>query len=466
MSSFVLSKLDSNHVNEISEANNDPTWLRDYRKNALAVFQQLPQEVSPLYNKYSDANKMDSDQITFSLSSDSTIPDFVKDRLLEIGENPSIVQIGTNIHKINLPSELKDKGVIICSIQDAIKNHADKIKKSFEETDSKRDKYIALNNAFFNSGIFIYIPKNLVLEQAIHVVSSLSLDQTSTISRNVIVSGENSKASIIQEIYAPQGAKQQAYLELLDVSVSPNGQFDLVTLQAMDETAVNFSSRAARIERDGRMNWYLGLFGSHLSRYKVDNFLDGPGATAQDTEVVFGNKNQSYDLASNLIHNAPSTIGRVLEKSVLKDTAKSLFKGMIRIEKDAHHAESYLSGHSILLDKGAKSDSIPGLEIFTNDVKATHSASVAQMDEEQIFYLATRCLSKSDAQKIIVEGFLEPLSRKMSYQVRAWISYLIDSKWAGRNLTIKTDEQLKAMLEVEETRYRETDTFESHYKYR
>ena len=466
MSSFVLSKLGSSHIEEISEANNDPAWLREYRKNAFAMFQQLPQEVSPLYNKYSDANKMDSEQITFSLSSDSTIPDFVKDRLLEIGENPSIVQIGTNIHKINIPSELRDKGLVICSIHDAIKNYDDKIKKSFEQTDSKRDKYIALNNAFFNSGIFIYIPKNLILEKAIHVVSSLSLDQTSTISRNVIIAEENSKASIVQEIYAPQAAKQQAYLELLDVSISPNSQFDLVTLQAMDETAVNFSSRVARIERDGRMNWYLGLFGSHLSRYKVDNFLNGPGATAQDTEVVFGNKNQSYDLASNLIHNAPSTIGKVLEKSVLKDTSKSLFKGMIRIEKDAHHAESYLSGHSILLDKGAKSDSIPGLEIFTNDVKATHSASVAQMDEEQIFYLATRCLSKSDAQKIIVEGFLEPLSRKMSYQVRAWISYLIDSKWAGRNLTIKTDEQLKAMLEVEETRYRETDTFESHYKYR
>jgi len=466
MSSFTLSKLNSSHIEEISEANNDPVWLKEYRRNAFTIYQQLPPEVSPLYNKYSDANKMDSEQITFNLSSDSTLPDFVKDRLSEIGENPSIVQIGTNIYKINIPSPLKEKGLVLCSIHDAIINHSDKIKKSFDQTDSKRDKYIALNNAFFNSGIFIYIPKNLILEEAIHVISSLSLDQTSTISRNVIVAEENSKASIVQEIYAPQAKKQQAYLELLDVSVSPNSQLYMVTLQAMDETAVNFSSRVARIDRDGRMNWYLGLFGSHLSRYKVDNFLNGPGATAQDTEVVFGNKNQSYDLASNLIHNAPSTIGRVLEKSVLKDTAKSLFKGMIRIEKDAHHAESYLSGHSILLDKGAKSDSIPGLEIFTNDVKATHSASVAQMDEEQIFYLATRCLSKSDAQKIIVEGFLEPLSRKMSYQVRAWISYLIDSKWAGRNLTIKTDEQLKAMLEVEETRYRETDTFESHYKYR
>jgi Fe-S cluster assembly protein SufB/Fe-S cluster assembly protein SufD len=112
MSSFVLSKLGSNHVEEISEANNDPTWLREYRKNAFAIFQQLPQEVSPLYNKYSDANKMDSEQITFSLSSDSTVPDFVKDRLSEIGENASIVQIGTNIHKIHIPSELKETSIL------------------------------------------------------------------------------------------------------------------------------------------------------------------------------------------------------------------------------------------------------------------------------------------------------------------------------------------------------------------
>src|SRR5579864_5681186 len=123
MSSFVLSKLDSNHIEEISEANNDPVWLREYRKNAFVIYQQLPPEVSPLYNKYSDANKMDPDQITFSLSSDSTIPEFVKDRLSEIGDNPSIVQIGTNIHKINIPSDLQSKGLVICSIQDAIKNH-------------------------------------------------------------------------------------------------------------------------------------------------------------------------------------------------------------------------------------------------------------------------------------------------------------------------------------------------------
>jgi FeS assembly protein SufD len=466
MSSFVLSKLGPNHIEEISAANNEPSWLKEYRKNSFSIYQKLPPEVSPLYNKYSDANRMNSEEVTFSLSSDSTVPDFVKDRMTELADNPSVVQIGTNIHKINLPSELKSKGLVICSMQDAIKDHPDKIKKSFELTDPKTDKYTALNNAFFNSGIFIYIPSGLVLEKTIHLISSLSMDQTSTISRNVVIGEENCKASVVQELYAPNSAKQQAYLELLNVIVNQNTELDVITLQAMDQSAINFSTRKANIGRDGRMNWYLGLFGSLLSRYKIDNYLTGIGANATDTEVVFGNKNQSFDITSNLIHEAPSTTGRVLEKSVLKDTSKSLFKGMIRIEKEAHHAESYLSGHSILLDKGAKSDSIPGLEIFTNDVKATHSASVAQIDDEHLFYLGTRCLNKSDAQKIIVEGFLEPLSRKMSYQIRAWITYLIDSKWIGRELSIKSDEKLKELLEIEETRYRETDIFESHYKYR
>jgi len=143
-----------------------------------------------------------------------------------------------------------------------------------------------------------------------------------------------------------------------------------------------------------------------------------------------------------------------------------LFKGMIRINEEAAHSSSFLSGRSILLDKGAKSDAIPGLEILTNDVKATHSASVAQIDEEQIFYLGSRCLSRSEAERIIVEGFLEPLSRSMSHQVRAWIAYLIESKWQNEELSINNDEQLKAIVEVEETRYNENAEIEQHYKYR
>jgi len=234
----------------------------------------------------------------------------------------------------------------------------------------------------------------------------------------------------------------------------------------MDQSTVNFSTRRTHLAQDAKINWYLGLFGSMLSRYRLDYDLNGTGAAVNDAQVVFGNNDQSFDLNTIVNHNAQSTDGKVVEKSILKDTSKSLFKGMIRINEQAAHSTSFLSGRSILLSKGAKSDSIPGLEILTNDVKATHSASVAQMDDEQIFYLGTRCLSYSEAERIIVEGFLEPLSRTMSHQVRAWISNIIESKWANKELTINMDENLKAIVEVEETRYNENEEVEQHYKYR
>jgi Fe-S cluster assembly protein SufB/Fe-S cluster assembly protein SufD len=466
MQNLALSTIGFSHIDEISSSKNEPDWLKEYRKNSLSVYQKLPLETSPLYNKYTDANKMDPEQVSLTINSDKSVPEFLTNRLKELANETCIVQIGSNIHKINLPDELQKKGLVISSIDDALKNYTDIIQKTLESTNSKEDKYTALNNAAFNSGIFIYVPRNLILEKPIHIVSSLSVDGVSTISRNVIVTEDNSKASIVQELYAPKTSHQQAYLELLNVSVGQNSQLDGTTLQIMDNSAVNFSTRKSNIAQDGKINWYLGLFGAMLSRYRIDYYLNGSGASANDSEVVFGNDNQSFDLSSNVNHEKPSTEARVIEKSILKDKSKSLFKGMIRIKEHASKSNSFLSGRSILLDKGAKSDSIPGLEIFTNDVKATHSASVAQIDEEQIFYLQTRCLTREESERIIVEGFLEPLSRTMSYQVRAWISYLIESKWEGRDMSIKNDEQLKALVEVEETRYNENAEIEQHYKYR
>ena len=136
---------------------------------------------------------------------------------------------------------------------------------------------------------------------------------------------------------------------------------------------INFLNRKAFVERDAKMSWSLALFGSQLSRYKVDSIMQGPGALAEDVEIIFGIGNQSFGITSNLIHVAPNTRGKVLVKSVLKDTSQSLFKGMIKIHKNAKATESYLqAGHAILLNKGAKSDAIPGLGIECNEVRATH----------------------------------------------------------------------------------------------
>jgi len=466
MSQISLSSIDSSLIEEISSKRNEPNWLREYRKNSLSVYHDLPAEVSPLYNKYTDARKMNPEQVSLSTSSDSSVPDFLAKRLDEIKNEISIVQIGSNIHSININDELKSNGLVISSLDDALQNHSELIQKALEDSNSKEDKYTALNNAAFNSGVFVHVPQNLTIDKPIHLVSCLSLDGISTISRNMIIAEKNTQASVVQELYAPKMSKQQAYLELLDTRVGENSKLDFTTLQIMDQSTVNFSTRRTHLAQDSKINWYLGLFGSMLSRYRLDYDLNGTGAAVNDAQVIFGNNDQSFDLNTIVNHNAQSTEGKVVEKSILKDTSKSLFKGMIRINEQAAHSNSFLSGRSILLSKGAKSDSIPGLEIFTNDVKATHSASVAQVDDEQIFYLGTRCLSHSEAERIIVEGFLEPMSRIMSYQVRAWLANIIESKWMNKELTINMDEHLKSIVEVEEVRYNENEEVEQHYKYR
>ncbi len=466
MSQLTLSSIDSSLVEQISAKKNEPDWLKEYRKNSLSVYHDLPQEVSPLYNKYTDARRMNPEQVSLSLDSDSSIPDFLTKRLDEIKNETSIVQIGSNIHSTNVQDELKSKGLIISSLDDALEDYSKLIQKTLEGSNSKEDKYTALNNAAFNSGIFIYIPQNMIIDKPIHLITCLSLDRTSTISRNIIVAEKNTQASIVQELYAPKTSKQQAYLELLNTSIGENTKLNFTTMQIMDQSTVNFSTRSTSLAQDAKINWYIGLFGAMLSRYRINYHLNGTGASVNDAEVIFGNNDQSFDLNTIVNHNAQSTEGKVVEKSILKDTSKSLFKGMIRINEQAAHSNSFLSGRSILLSKGAKSDSIPGLEIFTNDVRATHSASVAQLDDEQIFYLGTRCLSYSEAERIIVEGFLEPLSRTMSFQVRAWIANIIESKWTNKELTINMDEQLKSVIEVEETRYNENEEVEQHYKYR
>lgn len=464
--SQTLSTISINHIDEISSLKNEPDWLKAYRKNSLSIYESLPIETSPLYNKYTDAKKMDPQQVSLSVSTNDTIPAFLQKRLGELENEICIIQIGTHIHKINLPEDLKSKGLVISSIGDAIKNNSELVRKSLESSNANNDKFTALNNAAFNSGVFIHIPKNLILENPIHVLICLSEDGISTISRNIVFADESSKGTIVQELYSSKSEKQQAYLELFNTNAAPNSHLDVTTLQMMDQSTVNFSTRRTVLGQDAKVNWYSGLFGSELSRYKIEYFLNGSGATANDSEVVFGNDEQSFDIQTDVNHEAPSTEGRVVEKSILRNKAKSLFKGMIRIKENASKSNSFLSGRSILLDKDAKSDAIPGLEIFTNDVKATHSASVAQIDEEQIFYLKTRCLSHEEAERTIVEGFLEPLSRKMSFQVRAWIAYLIESKWDEKELTINTDEELAKFVEVEETRYNEDAEIEQHYKYR
>jgi Fe-S cluster assembly scaffold protein SufB len=493
-----LSLISKENYNEIiSRHNDEPDWISEMRKKAISQFNALPSEISPLYSKYTGLRLLEPEKIFFTNAESTTLSDDLKVRMDEVKSNPCLIMYGSSIVHINIPEHLAKSGLIISSIQDAFKNHSEILKRHFENNAGNygEDRFLALGLSSFQSGFFIYIPKNLIIKEPIRIVYSLKDDNMSSICRNIVISDIGSKATIVQELYssnnspntvtnesksgnvqetnvfleknASKNGNQQCYFEVLECGVKPTAQLEFITLQAMDLSTVNISSRKGFVEQDGKMSWYSGMFGTKLCRYKVDNIMKGQGAISEDVEIIFGTEKQFFDVSSNLDHIGFSTRGRVMVKSVMKDESTSLFKGMIKIRKNAKASESYLTGHAILLNKGAHSDAIPGLEIETNEVRATHAASVSQIDEEQIFYLMCRGLDRESAKREIVHGFVEPLSRKMDPFVRAWISYLFENKWTGKPLLLKTDEVMEGILEVEKSRYKETaDIFEKHYKYR
>ena len=213
MEQIALSSIQNSLIEEISSSRNEPDWLKEYRKNSLSIYEGLPVEVSPLYNKYTDAKRMDPKKVSISSNSDSKIPDFLSRRIDEMKNETRIIQIGSNISSLSISDELKTKGVIVSSIDDALKQNNEIIQNAIQSSNSNEDKYTALNNAAFNSGIFVYIPKNQIIDEQIHILSCLSEDGISTISRNVVVVEDNAKANIVQELYSPSN-EHQAYLEL------------------------------------------------------------------------------------------------------------------------------------------------------------------------------------------------------------------------------------------------------------
>lgn len=227
------------------------------------------------------------------------------------------------------------------------------------------------------------------------------------------------------------------------------------------------SNSKALCEKDAQIRWTLGYFGGKVHRSRSESIFLKDGASAEDVEVVFGNNQQKFDLVSDLSHVGQHTKGRILSNSVLRNSSESVFKGMIRIGKDAKNANAYLAGHSILLSPEAKSDAIPGLEILTNDVKATHSASVAQIDADQIFYMMTRGLSEDEAKKFIVLGFLEPaISRISSEELRETIRDIIEAKWYNKTGLVKRRKKEVLFEEEGNVNQPSRDIFEGHYKYR
>ena len=457
-------------VRSLSKSLDEPGWLTQLRLDAFEQFISLPAEKNPLYTKY--ASIFEFDESVFGSSSGKPQVDagsFFKDYLTGNESNVLLQANQTEVPPV-LEEQTASTGAKLMSLHDAIRRDEDGLRQIFTEriVKSESDRYAAFVNAFFNSGTFVSVPEGVVLETPLRKMILTDNPSSGILEQTFISVGAGSRLVFLEELYSKEGGNPALVASTTEVRAGPASVVDFSSIQLLDEKAIHLSNRALDCTGDSKVTVSTLSLGSALSRSRMNFLLTGRGAVAEGFEIFFTNARQRYDFESNLVHVSPDTTGSTQARGVLKGESRSIFKGMIKIGAQAKNSRSYLAHHAMLLEKSAKSDGIPGLEILTNEVKATHSASVAQIDEEQLFYLLARGLPMDEARKMVVLGFFEPvLSRIPIETTREGARFMIEGKWHGEKRTLADREALIALTgeRMPEVRPPE-DIFERHYKYR
>jgi Fe-S cluster assembly protein SufD len=271
------------------------------------------------------------------------------------------------------------------------------------------EKFAAHNAAVWKHGLLVEVPKGVELEQPLYVRIANSVDDGSLFWRLLVVAGEQSRFTLIEEFASARPNLNGYSNAAVELFVEQGAKLEYVSLQNLSRETWHFASHHARVERDAELDWVAGGFGSKKGKVRIQNDLAGPGATSRVTGAYFSDGTQHLDYDTFQEHMAPSTTSDFAFKGALRDESTCVWRGMIRVERDAQKTNAYQENRNLLLSEKAHADAIPGLEILANDVRCTHAATIGQVDREELFYLMSRGLSKAEAERLIVRGFFSEI---------------------------------------------------------
>lgn len=418
-----------------SKTGQEPEWLLAERMDALQRFGELPVEVNPLFTLYVDtraarlAEVVPYDQVGESANL-ATPSAAGAAALLEIREDTVTVRA--------LSPEAQAAGVIVDTFANVLRDRPELIRAVVEGGRSlpADDKLAQLARAASAVGVLIHVPAGVELAAPIVVRWAVGAGGRALISRTVLSLGDGAHARFLEEQVdsgAHDGA-QALWSGTLEVVLGDEATLDVAAEQDLPAHVVSFVNRRASVGRSSTLQWALAHVGGLVSKSRVDNRLIGRGATVKQVEIGFGGQDQVFDLTSYTTHIGEDTTGDLLSKGVFQDRARGYIKGMIEIERSAHGTDSFLGEFGMLLDRKARSVTIPSLEIDQPDVRrAAHSSSVGPIDETQVFYLMTRGIPPDVARKAVVLGFLEPVVARIPMaDAQDRLRARLDRKWSER----------------------------------
>jgi FeS assembly protein SufD len=410
-------------VVELSRQKGEPEWMLQKRLQAWETYENTPAPLgqrSDLGTLRTLANfKFQELHPYVPSTADAALSAVIENSLREAlvdQRSGWLVQHNGNVVRSELSQELKDLGVILTDLDTAVREHPELVQKYFmtECVPVNSSKYAALHAAFWSGGFFLYVPQGVQIETPILAQVWLDAPSSASFAHTLIVAEQESSVRFVEEYNSNVPEDQVALLsDAVEIYAKSIASVEFSNLQDLGQNVRNISNKNAVHESDSNVTFVMAELGSKLTYSTVGAGLKGNGSVGELVGVFFTDHDQRIAIHTLSDHIGLSTNAETLVKGVLTDESRVEFDGMIRIRPKAQQTASFLSAHGLMLSKRARGEFIPGLEIGANDVSASHGATSGQIDEEQLFYLMVRGIPRPEAERIIVQGFFEPVLQRI-----------------------------------------------------
>ncbi|MEI8232605.1 MAG: Fe-S cluster assembly protein SufB [bacterium] len=429
-------------VRDISKRKNEPKWMLKIRLEALKQY-----EIMPIPTWGPDLTKINFEDIYYYLKPVNKpyetweqVPDNVRKVFDAIGvpqaEKMMLAGVGnqydSEVIYHSLQKVLAKKGVVFLSMDEGLKQYPEIVKKYFGKIVPYGDnKLAALNTAVWSGGSFVYIPKNVVVDLPLQAYFRINSENAGQFERTLIVAEEGSKVHYVEGCSAPAFSSASLHAAVVEVAVKEKAKVRYTTVQNWYKTVYNLVTKRAIVETDATMEWIDCNLGSKLTMKYPSCVLMGERAHGEMLSIAVASEGQILDTGAKMIHLAPHTTSKITNKSISRGGGRNSYRGQIKITPQAEGSRSKVVCDALILDEKSRSDTYPNNQIMTNQATLEHEAYVSRIGEEQILYLMSRGMKQSEAEGMIIKGFLDPIMAELPMEYAVELNRLVRFEMVG-----------------------------------
>ena len=429
-------------VYQISKIKNEPDWMTEIRLKAFEIFRQ-----KKMPDWGADLSRINFDEIVFfSKTTDKVVtswedlPKEIKETYDRIGVPEAekkylagvSAQYDSEVIYKSVQKELDKIGVIFCDMDTGLAKYPEIVKEYFGTLIPAHDnKFAALNTAAWSGGSFVYVPKGVSVKMPLQAYFRINSERFGQFERTLIIAEEGSQVHYIEGCTAPIYTTDSLHAAVVEIFVKPGARVRYTTVQNWSNNVYNLVTKRARADKDAIMEWIDCNIGSQVTMKYPSVYLMGEGSKGEVLSIAYAGKNQHQDAGAKMFHFAPNTSSRIVSKSISKSGGRTSYRGLVQVMPGAKASNVFVSCDALLLDEASRSDTYPYMKIKENDVAVQHEATVEKIGEEKLFYLTSRGIDRVQAEGILVNGFIEPVTREIPLEYSVELNRLMQLEMSG-----------------------------------